>query len=188
MTRVLGIGLGLLLALSHPAHAGWFGFGKTNASTTPSSTTPSGTSGYKYGSGYTATKVSYWKHRYLQRQQIQWQKSGGVNFPSPRVATTTTPTPNTKVASALKQQKKQGFWTRLRTAWRSRWSNRQITADRNSPLKNQSGFGKNVRRAQSQVAYSWRHRLDKIRMKTRQRRTGIKRRAPSTWRRPPPGW
>lgn len=192
MTRGLGITAAIML-VSASAHAGWFGFG--NSSSGSSYTPPSNTTGYKYGTGYTTSKVPFWKRRYLERQQLQWQKPGGVNFPTPGKPQTTAPSANTpQVATPEVKQQKLGFWARMREAWRARWGNRQLNKDKTTPLENQAGFGSDVRRAHSNVAYSWRNRLDRVRKRIRQRR--MQRRHSVPGRPPlgrrgvssPPGW
>lgn len=175
-----------ILMVATPARAGWFTSG--NKGYTPMSST----TGYKYGSGYGVHKVPAWKLRYLERQNTQWEKPGGMNFPSP--ASATPASTGTAPTEVTKPQQKVGLFARIKTMWQRIRGGRALNANNSAGLENQAGFGSNVRRAQELGVYSWNHnRLDRTRIKTPQSfkpKTGKPPRPPA-WRRrqpPPPSW
>jgi hypothetical protein len=144
------------------ADAGWFDFGKK-----PQQQEMMGKPDYNKPA---------WKRGIENRRQYEWDKPGGVNFPTPGMkadnpAPTTlqqkglTPDPN-PTRPTLQQQ---GFFARLKLAWK-KWKNRSIGADRQSVLANNAGFGDNVRRATptvNEVSHKWRARGDPTRLGTK---------------------
>jgi hypothetical protein len=132
--------------------------------------------------------IPTWKTRFLERRDNldMWNKPNGGHFTTPSV--TTSKPGFVKRTIVVVKQRTGMFFQRLRAAWRSRWGNRNLNADRQSALQNQAGFGDNVRRSQRLVAYSWRTRFDVGKRLRPKPTTSLRRtRRPKRFRpRPPP--
>jgi hypothetical protein len=141
-------------------------------------------------SSYTNPSTSYkqktplWKRRYDSRRQRQWSKPGGVNFPTPSRRTRVIVLKRKQMPLNQREKNDQAItqvnkkrqknllsgnrrrahnrtmFTRFRQAWKSRWKNRAIKANRQSPFSSTAGFGASVRRASPRVGMSWRLRRD----------------------------
>ena len=184
MTRLI-IAVSVLMVAA-PARAGWFT--SSNKGYVPMSST----TGYKHGTGYGVHKVPAWKLRYLERQNTQWEKPGGMNFPNP--ASVTPASTGTAPTEVTKPQQKVGLFARIKNMWQRIRGGRALNANNSAALENQAGFGSNVRRAQELGVYSWNHnRLDSTRFKkppSFKPKTSKPPRPPA-WRPrrpPPPNW
>ena len=170
--------LGLIVILLVPSLAHGWGWGSSKTWSDPYKKPTS--SNYTNPSSSYQHKTPVWKRRYDSRRERQWQKPGGVNFPTPAQRDQAIVLKNSQLPLNQQEQNKQAIqqinqthqkdlvnhnrrrslFTRFRLAWKALWKNRTIKTGMQSPFSTTGGFGAGIHRSEPKVGIDWRLRRD----------------------------